>query len=215
MHHISSMAASKNRTSPSKEPSRRALRKESIDDRIVTAALRQVISSGAIKLALADVADVAAVSRTTLYKYYRTRDDLLSAVSKRVRAIYKTELQAAIQGRDEPRDRLLAVLKFMGDFHENWKAEQMINLQVEQIVGDIRRDFSYYRTLLNEALSPVFSSLERRGLLSKGRKLLVETLIRTQLSNAIVPLGNDWSALPKLAGSAWDALMEIPPSPGN
>jgi AcrR family transcriptional regulator len=200
------MTNKKTRVPPIKElRSRCDIRKESIDDRIVTAALERVMRAGASKLALADVAGVAAVSHTTLYKYYRTRDALLSAVSKRVRDIYETELRAAIEGRDNPRDRLSAVLRFMSSFHKNWKVQQMIDLQIEQIVGDIRKSFSYYFSLIDKALTPAFALLERRGLGPKGRKLLVELLIRTQLSNAIVPLGKDWTELPRLLEEVWTA----------
>jgi TetR/AcrR family transcriptional regulator len=48
--------------------------------RLVSATLRCIVRRGTGRISVGDVADEAGVSRTTVYRYYRTREDLLTGV---------------------------------------------------------------------------------------------------------------------------------------
>jgi TetR/AcrR family transcriptional regulator len=48
--------------------------------RLVAAAVRCIVRSGTGRISMDDVADEAGVSRATVYRYYRTREDLLLGV---------------------------------------------------------------------------------------------------------------------------------------
>jgi hypothetical protein len=41
------------------------------------------------------------------------------------------------------------------------------------------------------------------------RRLIAETLVRIQLSNAIIRLGRDWDDLSDSAAAAWDMLVVL------
>ena len=51
-------------------------------DRILDAAGRLVLSMGARKLSLSDVATLAGVSRPTIYRYFASKEDLIEALGR-------------------------------------------------------------------------------------------------------------------------------------
>jgi AcrR family transcriptional regulator len=187
----------------------RARRRAGIGDRILSAALREMMRRGAAKVSMADVAEAARVSRTTLYKYFPIKEDLLKEVGAHIRSIFERELAAAIQGQDEPGNRLAAVLAFLRRFHEEWRAEQIIDLELGPIVEGIRINFDHYCELIAAALAPTFDALDRVFGHRVKRRLIAETLVRIQLSNAIIRLGRDWDDLSDSAAAAWDMLVVL------
>lgn len=188
--------------------SRREVRKDWIKGRIVTAALDEVIRVGADDVSLVNVSKAANISRTTLYKYYPDRDVLLAAVSDRIKEIYQSEMTESTIGHDEPALRLRAVIQFMKSFHDRWHAEQMISLGNEQIIQDINRNFDFYHQVVKNALEPVSRVLLQKGVGAIGIDLLVDMLIRGQLSNALVPFPERWDLLADAMFQAWNRLIQ-------
>jgi AcrR family transcriptional regulator len=67
-------------------------------ERILTAARRLVVQQGARRLSLTDVATLAGVSRPTVYRYFPTKEDLLTALGKLEYRRLNSAMQEAISG---------------------------------------------------------------------------------------------------------------------
>ncbi|MGB6205694.1 TetR/AcrR family transcriptional regulator [Mycobacterium sp.] len=67
-------------------------------ERILTAARRLVGQQGARRLSLTDVATLAGISRPTLYRYFPTKEDLLTALGKLEYQRINVAMQQAISG---------------------------------------------------------------------------------------------------------------------
>lgn len=67
-------------------------------ERILTAARRLVVQQGARRLSLTDVATLAGVSRPTVYRYFPTKEDLLTALGKLEYRRLNVAMQEAISG---------------------------------------------------------------------------------------------------------------------
>ena len=69
-----------------------------VTDRILDAARRLVLRMGARKLALSDVANLAGVSRPTIYRYFASKDDLIDALGKQEYRRFKAAMDGAMSG---------------------------------------------------------------------------------------------------------------------
>jgi AcrR family transcriptional regulator len=67
-------------------------------DRILDAAGRLVLSVGARKLSLSDVATLAGVSRPTIYRYFVSKEDLIDALGAQVRRRFDAAMERAMNG---------------------------------------------------------------------------------------------------------------------
>ena len=69
-----------------------------VADRILDAAQRLVLQTGARRLSLTEVAKLAGVARPTLYRYFPTKDELVDALGKRERSRFTAAMGAAVLG---------------------------------------------------------------------------------------------------------------------
>ena len=184
-------------------------RKAATDERIMLATWAQVVARGETAVSISDVAAAAHVSRTTLYSRFPTKEALMEGLNRYVRVRYERELRAAVLGIDAPRERLVATLRFLAQFHESWVGERLIDLGDGTLVNGIRANFDGYCTLLEEILAPTFDALDVAVKGRCNRRLVVEILIRMHLSAAIVQLGQNWTILPESIETSWNLMMAL------
>jgi AcrR family transcriptional regulator len=67
-------------------------------DRILDAAGRLLLSVGARKLSLSDVATLAGVSRPTIYRYFVSKEDLIDSLGARIRRRFDAAMERAMNG---------------------------------------------------------------------------------------------------------------------
>ena len=67
-------------------------------DRILDAAQRLLVLTGARKFSLSDVATLAGVSRPTIYRYFVSKEELIDALGKRERRRFNTAMDNAMSG---------------------------------------------------------------------------------------------------------------------
>jgi AcrR family transcriptional regulator len=68
----------------------------SVADRMLDAAQRLVMQTGARRLSLTEVATRAGVSRPTLYRYFTSKEELIEALGKREYRRFNTAMAAAV-----------------------------------------------------------------------------------------------------------------------
>jgi len=83
---------------------------EATQDRILDAALAAMETHGVSRVSVGDIAKRADLSRQTLYRYFRVKDELLAAVIERETDRIVAEIQEAASDPDEPVDALASAL---------------------------------------------------------------------------------------------------------
>lgn len=67
-------------------------------DRILDATRRLLVTAGARKLSLSDVASLAGVSRPTIYRYFASKEDLIDALGAQERRRFDAAMDRAMTG---------------------------------------------------------------------------------------------------------------------
>jgi AcrR family transcriptional regulator len=106
----------------------RAAAEDPMRERILRAAFKVLSRHGHGKLNLSDVAAQASISRPTLYKFFKSKDDLLAAFSQFELELLRQDLQRAVAGRGG-RGRVDALLDFLVGFHSSYQMRGLIEIE--------------------------------------------------------------------------------------
>ena len=98
-----------------------------LGDRILDAARRLIVRTGARKLSLSDVAMVAGVSRQSIYRYFVSKEELIDALGKQEYRRFNAALDAAISGLTG-RARLEAAVGVVATFVEDQPSGRLLDL---------------------------------------------------------------------------------------
>jgi TetR/AcrR family transcriptional regulator, repressor for uid operon len=97
-------------------------------ERILRATFKVLSRHGYGKLNLSDVASQTGISRPTLYKFFSSKDDLLSAFSVFELRLLREDLARAV-GERAGRDRVEALLKFLVDFYGSYQMRGLVEIE--------------------------------------------------------------------------------------
>lgn len=86
---------------------------EAIRDRIVEASIRYMRVHGSDRLNMMDVANLAGVSRATLYNYFGSKERLLLAAEEAVAEKFNAGMRMEIDKHDNLVDRVVAIALYM------------------------------------------------------------------------------------------------------
>ena len=121
---VSSLA----RTEPVEEMSTRT--------RIMAAAVEVLSRSGQTKLSLSDVAAQAGISRPTLYRWFASKDELLTAVGEFEQRKFDEGITKATAGLKGV-EKLDAALRFIVDFQHAHSLGRMIEVEPAHVVAQM------------------------------------------------------------------------------
>jgi len=79
-------------------------------NRLLEGALEQFNRHGFAKTAMADIAEAAGISRTSLYKHFSNKEDVFKALSERMNARVYNDVMAAFAAENGWEDRLSSVI---------------------------------------------------------------------------------------------------------
>lgn len=77
---------------------------------LLDAALQQFAQHGFAKTTMSDIAGAAGLSRTSLYKHYRAKDEVFNALSQRMNQRARNDVLAAASAPGSAEDRLTGVI---------------------------------------------------------------------------------------------------------
>jgi AcrR family transcriptional regulator len=106
----------------------------STQQRILAATAEVLGRNGKRKLSLSDVAVQAGVSRPTLYRWFASKDDLLSAFSKYERQSFESGMSRATAGL-KGTDKLDAALRFIVDYQHSYTGVRMVDIEPEHVIA--------------------------------------------------------------------------------
>ncbi|HEX3732245.1 MAG TPA: TetR/AcrR family transcriptional regulator [Mycobacteriales bacterium] len=176
--------------------------------RILDGALSALARQGLRKLSMSDVCDEAGIARGTLYRYFKSKDDVLEAIGHHVVANLTVALEQGIQENPKPADRVRVVADVLIGF---WRLHPELARvgQVEPAfaLSYLNRVLPQFRAILRETLDPLLTETAavRAGTATVDQ--LIDLIIRIAVSHYLLP--NEFSdALPELLAGLAD--LQIP-----
>ena len=159
--------------------------------RILDGALRALARRGRHKLSMSDVGELSGISRGTLYRYFRNKQEILDAIAAHVRDSLLKQLTSAIEDRPELDVRVQVVTEALVGFSRTHpEAIQVIALEPEFNVNAVRNLFPEFAMLLEELLTPALelTPAVRSNAVTPGE--LSELILRVAGSTYFIPPEN-------------------------
>ena len=108
---------------PKRASERKQERSKRTEQQILGAALRVFSRDGISRSRIADIAAEAGISTSTLYEYYKSKEDLAYDLPRNHLADFFEDYRQAVAGKTGARERLLLYLSMSADFareHAEW-----------------------------------------------------------------------------------------------
>jgi AcrR family transcriptional regulator len=121
-------------------------------ERILTAARRLVLQQGARRLSLTDVATLAGVSRPTLYRYFPSKEDLLTALGKLEYRRLNLAMEKAISGLSGLR-RLEAAVDVVATFLREQPPRSLVDIDP----GFVNDEMAHVLPMVTDVLAAVLT----------------------------------------------------------
>jgi AcrR family transcriptional regulator len=166
------------------EPRRSGSDHGDLADRILDAARRLVLRTGARKLSLSDVATLAGVSRPTIYRYFVSKEDLIDALGKHEYRRFNAALDVAMSGVTGVA-RLEAAVDVVATFVEDQPPGRLLDLEP----GFAHEQMAQALPMMTERLTVVLHQCAREDGLATAvvPSDLAGAIARTALSHYIFP----------------------------
>ena len=119
--------------------------------RILAATAEVLGRNGKTKLSLSEVAAQAGVSRPTLYRWFASKEELLSAFSQYERQIFDSGLARATAGLKGV-DKLDAALRFIVEYQHSYSGVRMVDVEPEHTLAEFARVIPQMRDGLQRLL---------------------------------------------------------------
>jgi AcrR family transcriptional regulator len=179
--------------------------------RILDGAMEALSRRGATQLSMTDVCEAAGISRATLYRYFSSKEELLTAVGEHVSRNFIDGINSAIANSHLPIDRLRLVLEFFARYTAQVRSDRMLEIEPTFVLKFLQSHFAQHVTAFNEALAPVYDDIEAHLGIGINRLLVSEVLLRAEQSTVLVPAGRAWSVLPEALLRMLEQLYRINP----
>jgi AcrR family transcriptional regulator len=119
--------------------------------RILDATAEVLGRNGKTKLSLSEVATQAGVSRPTLYRWFASKEELLSAFSRYERKAFEIGLVKATSGL-KGTEKLDAALRFIVDYQHSYSGVRMVDVEPEHVIAQVSRAIPEMREGLERLL---------------------------------------------------------------
>jgi AcrR family transcriptional regulator len=179
-------------------------------EKIVQGAIRAIGRHGVRKFSMSDICDEAGVSRGTLYRYFKSKEQVLEAVGEHLERTLRTSLDEAVTASPAPENRLEVVLQALLNYRTAQPdVARLVETEPSMVLDFLTREFTMLLAAVTEALDPVLKDAPpvRDGTLTKRQ--LAEMFTRLALSVYLVPTtGSDQTA--KRVAALWRSMVAAP-----
>lgn len=133
-------------------------RSKRTEQQILTAALRVFSRDGISRSRIADIAAESGISTSTLYEYYKSKEDLAYDLPIKNLSTFFESYRDALTGEQSARDRLILYLTMSADYareHAEWARLFYLEIWPSVLVVDTE-----LQTIINDFARPVLKLLE-------------------------------------------------------
>jgi AcrR family transcriptional regulator len=177
--------------------------------RILVGAIKGLSGQAAHKLSMSDIADMAGVSRGTLYRYFQTKTDVIRAANEYISTTFEHSVKRVASMESTPLDVLEAVLAYHFTYANAENYTRILEVEPALVVQFFNDHFERHKTAISTALEPTFAHLDEALGTKVDRDLVAEVLIRMEISTVLVPAGQGWNKLPDLAPKLVELLVSL------
>ncbi len=154
---------------------------------ILAAARSAIAAKGPGRLTLSEVASAAGVSRPTLYRWFPTKDDLLTALTEYERAQFDEGLRAAIDAHRTPARRLDSALRYLVTYLDGSVGSDPIGVDPEFALRSLNDSLSDQVEILVRLLGPALDQVPAVRSKTMTRGQAAELFLRVAYSHYLVP----------------------------
>ena len=160
--------------------------------KILEGTLRAIRTVGAHRLSMRDISASSGVSRGTLYRYFASKEDVLAAVSEYICASFEQGIAQVAEAESDPMERFRAVMQFFSHFTIDRSPDRIFEVEPTFPLEVLRSHFARHKAAVREALEPTLDFIEQRTGSPINREILIESLVRLQLSTLVIPADDKW-----------------------
>jgi AcrR family transcriptional regulator len=176
------------------------------EDVIVNGAIRALSRHGVRRLSMSDICEESGVSRGTLYRYFKSKEDVLDAVNLRIEATMRAAYDDAVAARPDPAERVRVVLEVAISFPDRFPhMRQMIQLEPGVALAFMTRELPMIAKFAAEYLKPALADSPPvvQGVLTERQ--ITEIFMRLVMSSFLIPTPGSNKLAGRIA-NLWESL---------
>jgi len=163
------------------------------EERILTAALGLIGRRGVRRLGMQEIAEAAGVSRGTLYRYFPSKDHVLTAAAAFDERRFSIGLDEVLAAARAPEDQIGAFMAYAFDFIRSHPCRPLFESESGFVMGYLLDHLPSLRAELVLRLGDALDTVPAvaSGALDRGQ--LVDVIVRLFAASWIIPESDDAS----------------------
>jgi len=157
-------------------------------EQILDGAARALARHGLGKLGMNDVSASAAVSRGTVYRYFSSREELLTDLAEQEGRRFQKQMAQALRDATDGAQKVELAFRYAARYAgEHPVLRRMVETDPAFVLAAIRERFPAIQAMIREPLAPVLATTEpvRRGLTTADQ--LLDWMTRLMISAFLLP----------------------------
>jgi AcrR family transcriptional regulator len=168
------------------------------EERILVAGLGLIGRRGVRRLGMREIAEVAGVSRGTLYRYFPSKDHVLAAAAGYDAQRFSDGLDAVLATADPPGERISAFMSYAFDFIRTHPCRPLFESEPGFVMSYLLDHLPALRDELVERLGDDLDAVPAVAAGTLRREELVDVIARLFASSWIIPETDDASLVQSL-----------------
>jgi len=164
---------------------------------VLEATIRMLGARSMAEMSVESICRASGVSRATVYRYFSSKEDLLSGVGEFICQGYESGVIGAAAACDDPLQRFANVMKFLNRYTEERGLLRIFEADASFHLAFFRSHYARHKAAVTTALEQTFDYIETRDQIVIDRDVTAGRLVRMQLSRLVVPFEAPLA-------SAWD-----------
>jgi AcrR family transcriptional regulator len=183
------------------------------EQKILLGAIDALGRRGSRSLSMSDVALAANVSRATLYRYFRTKEAVLEAVSEYISTTFMRGADRIARTVKEPTERLKAIMSLQIKLATQEFITRITEVEPGLVLKFLADHYERHVGAMRKVLDPLYDQIEATTGFEVDRDVLSGSVLRMQLSLVIVPPDERWRTSPDVLANMLTAFMREAQAP--
>ncbi len=176
------------------------------EERILVAALGLIGRRGVKRLGMQEIAESAGVSRGTLYRYFPSKDQVLTAAAAYDERRFRAGLDEVLTATRAPEDQIGAFMAYAFDFIRSHPCRPLFESEPGFVMGYLLEHLPSLRGELVLRLGDAFDTVPAVAAGALDREQLVDVVVRLFAASWIIPESDDASLVQSI-----NCILQIAP----